>query len=90
MNLRSLLGAVEPGCGMSWQVEMFVFHVGVGCSLSSFCKSALPSSSDREPGMTAPLQGDESSVGPYDDDGDGDGDGWALFLSGQSFPLLLP
>ena len=88
MNLRSLLGAVEPSCGMSWQVEMFVFHVGVGCSLSSFCRSALPSFSDRERSMTAPQQGDESGVGPYDDDGDGDG--WALLLSGQSFPLLLP
>lgn len=88
MNLRSLLGAVEPSCGMSWQVEMFVFHVGVGCSLSSFCRSALPSSSDHECDMAVYHQGDESGVGPYDDDGDGDGR--ALLLSGQSFPLLLP
>lgn len=88
MNLRSLLGAVEPSCGMSWQVEMFVFHVGVGCSLSSFCRSALPSSSDQEHSVPASLQSDESGVGPYDDDGDDDG--WVLLLSGQSFPLLLP
>ena len=89
MNLRSLLGAVEPSCGMSWQVEMFVFHVGVGCSLSSFCRPAIPSFSDHEHSMTTVLHlRDESDVGPYDDDGDGDG--WALLLSGQSFPLLLP
>lgn len=88
MNLRSLLGAVEPGCGMSWQVEIFVFHVGAGYSLSSFCRSALPPSSDRERSVSPYQLGDESGVGPYDDDGDGDG--WALLRSGQSFPLLLP
>jgi hypothetical protein len=86
MNLRSLLGDVEPNCGMSWQVAMFVFHVDVGCSPPSVCRLALLSSAVCEQSVVAYSPGDESGVGPYDDDGDD----WALLASGQSFPLLLP
>jgi hypothetical protein len=89
MNLRSLLGAVEPNCGTSWQVEMFVFHVDVGGFTFPVCRSTLPvSSENKRSGNSGKVyrQGDESGVGPYDDDGEG----WALLVSGQSFPLLLP
>lgn len=88
MNLRSLLGAVEPNCGMSWQVEMFVFRVDVRCSPVPLYRSALPVFSDAERSMETSHQYDASGIGPYDDDGDGDGR--ALLVSGQSFPLLLP
>lgn len=90
MNLRSLLGAVVPDCGMFWQIEMFAFHIDIKCSLPSICGSACLVSLAYACSWPASQQCDESGVGPYDDDGDGGSNGWALLVSGQSFPLLLP
>ncbi len=91
MNLRSLLGAGEPNCGLSWQVKMFVFHVDVGCFTFPVGRSALSVPANkkrRREREKAHRQSDESGVGPYDDDGDSNG--LTLIISGQSFPLLLP